>query len=212
MKTRHPPALASWLLDRLGYTALNPALAGDMLEEFRNGRSPAWYWRQTLRVIAIGAGRNAFNLQRRLMACFIGFAAQAPVAYYLWRLHAPAMIRGWAWMILAPLLILNMAVKLLTIINLSTDGKKYLRSLLLATAGGPQRRQTNLALAGFEAFAGYLLVYCISALWYRPGLSVREFANCEGIWLVLSLLWLTPALIRAHSPTSPSLQPRAGVR
>ena len=51
MNFRKPPTLAAWLLDRLGYTRQNAALAGDLLEEFQAGRSSAWYWRQTWMVI-----------------------------------------------------------------------------------------------------------------------------------------------------------------
>jgi hypothetical protein len=39
----------------------NDALAGDLLEEFRNGRSTRWYWRQVLAAIAIGGGREVAN-------------------------------------------------------------------------------------------------------------------------------------------------------
>ena len=68
MSLRQPPALAAWLLDRLGYTRQNAALAGDLLEEYRSGRSPAWFWRQTLMVIVNGIGRNAVVLQSYLKA------------------------------------------------------------------------------------------------------------------------------------------------
>lgn len=45
MSQRIPPRLATWLLNRLsGY---NQALVGDMIEEYRRGRSRLWYWRQT---------------------------------------------------------------------------------------------------------------------------------------------------------------------
>jgi hypothetical protein len=39
----------------------NEALAGDLLEEFRSGRSAGWYWRQVLGAIAIGLYRAAGN-------------------------------------------------------------------------------------------------------------------------------------------------------
>jgi hypothetical protein len=37
-----------WLLDRLG---LDPALTGDILEEWAQGHSTIWYWRQILSVV-----------------------------------------------------------------------------------------------------------------------------------------------------------------
>lgn len=46
MSFRRPPRLAVWLLQRSG-VATNEPLAGDLLEEFRRGRSVGWFWRQT---------------------------------------------------------------------------------------------------------------------------------------------------------------------
>lgn len=44
------PALATWLLEHL-MPGEKDAIAGDLVEEFRNGRSRAWFWRQALTVI-----------------------------------------------------------------------------------------------------------------------------------------------------------------
>ncbi len=45
MKSPHPPASATWLLD---HAHVDEALAGDLAEEYCNRRSPSWYWRQTV--------------------------------------------------------------------------------------------------------------------------------------------------------------------
>jgi hypothetical protein len=42
---------ACWLMDRLG---VSEAVAGDLVEQFREGRSSAWLWRQTLVAIVMG--------------------------------------------------------------------------------------------------------------------------------------------------------------
>lgn len=52
MMDRKPPKLAIWLLNTIGGARHNSALVGDFLEEFRNGRSPSWFWRQTTLVLA----------------------------------------------------------------------------------------------------------------------------------------------------------------
>jgi len=56
MTIRTPPRLARELLERLGSN--NHALAGDLAEAFRGGRSGWWYWRQVLGAIALDAVRE----------------------------------------------------------------------------------------------------------------------------------------------------------
>lgn len=51
-----PPRLAVALLDR--FLPGEEALAGDLIEEFEARPSPAWFWRQTLGAIVIGAFRQ----------------------------------------------------------------------------------------------------------------------------------------------------------
>ena len=54
MKRKDPSAVATWILEHLCPGGRNDALAGDLLEEFRQGRSSLWYWRQVLAAIAVG--------------------------------------------------------------------------------------------------------------------------------------------------------------
>jgi preprotein translocase subunit SecY len=51
-----PPSLATWLLRHLGRR--NDALSGDLLEQYRRGRSAAWYWRQALTAIVVSRRRE----------------------------------------------------------------------------------------------------------------------------------------------------------
>ncbi len=51
MKSLNPPRLAAWLLEHFGPEVNNEALAGDLCEDFRQGRSKAWYWRQVMAAI-----------------------------------------------------------------------------------------------------------------------------------------------------------------
>ncbi len=83
---RKPPALATWLLDKLGYARHSAGLTGDLLEEFRSGRSRAWFWRQTAIVIAKGTRRQAFS-EGGLAVFVIFLVVLAPIDYAFWRWH-----------------------------------------------------------------------------------------------------------------------------
>jgi hypothetical protein len=77
VNSRQPPALAVWLLKRLGVAARNEPLAGDLLEEFRNGRTAAWYWRQTFMAIAAAFGLRLHSRRLEFLALFVGWSAES---------------------------------------------------------------------------------------------------------------------------------------
>ena len=56
-----PPAAATWMLKHLVPGERNEAMAGDLLEEFRRGRSGNWYLRQILAAIVIGCFRDLIH-------------------------------------------------------------------------------------------------------------------------------------------------------
>lgn len=53
MKRREPPPLGSWMLEHLTSGDRDEALAGDLLEVYRSGRSNGWYWRQVCGACAV---------------------------------------------------------------------------------------------------------------------------------------------------------------
>ena len=53
MKRTEPPPLASRILEHCTPTSRDEALTGDLLEEFRSGRSDGWYWRQVFAACAV---------------------------------------------------------------------------------------------------------------------------------------------------------------
>ena len=77
MRRTSPPSVATWMLEHM---TVNEALAGDLLEDFRSGRSRGWYWRQVLGAIAIRCMREI-----RGHANVMLFAA-------LWSMLAPAWL------------------------------------------------------------------------------------------------------------------------
>ena len=79
MRRNQPPSLATWMLQHLTPAGRNDGLAGDLLEEFRSGRSTSWYWRQVLSAVCISC-RQMLSVNRTPLL----FAA-------LWSLGAPAV-------------------------------------------------------------------------------------------------------------------------
>src|SRR5277367_94587 len=57
MIQRVPPRLASWLLRQWGSAYYGESLAGDLVEQYQQGRSAAWYWRQVAAAILIARAR-----------------------------------------------------------------------------------------------------------------------------------------------------------
>ena len=80
MRRIDPPSTATWMLEHLTSGPRDEALAGDLLEGFRSGRSEGWYWRQALAACAIAWLNNL-----RAHGSLLAFA-------FLWSLLAPAWI------------------------------------------------------------------------------------------------------------------------
>ena len=78
MNRTEPPRPATWMLEHLTPADRDEALAGDLLESFRAGRSSAWYWRQVLAAWFVG-WLKYLSMRRSLLI----FAA-------LWSTLAPA--------------------------------------------------------------------------------------------------------------------------
>ncbi len=78
MKRLEPPAAATWMLEHLTPADRDEALAGDLLEDYRAGRTDGWYWRQALAAFAVAWGR--YFARRRALLIFA----------LLWSMLAPA--------------------------------------------------------------------------------------------------------------------------
>jgi len=72
--------VATWMLEHLNFGRDNEALSGDLLEEFRGGRSTGWFCRQVLMAIWVGLGAWA-----REFALALVFSAGWSTLYPLWR-------------------------------------------------------------------------------------------------------------------------------
>jgi hypothetical protein len=70
MKTRKPPRLAIWLLERLSTGYHGESLAGDLIEQYKHGKSQLWLWRQVAVAIVLTKRRvfepRLLNIARRV--------------------------------------------------------------------------------------------------------------------------------------------------
>lgn len=78
MSHREPPRLAAWMLEHLVAGDPDEAVAGDLLEVLRAGRTDGWYWRQVLAVCGV-SWTNALRARLPLL-----------VFAFLWSLLSPA--------------------------------------------------------------------------------------------------------------------------
>ena len=58
MRGTPPPRLAAWLFERLASGPNRESLGGDLAEQYRGGRSSAWYWRQVLMAVWASTTRD----------------------------------------------------------------------------------------------------------------------------------------------------------
>lgn len=79
MTDQQPPRVATWLAHRLVLGPRRESLLGDLIEQYRQGRSGHWYWRQVLIAIAVGTAHDlAAHKWLALRALTIGWTL-----YYL---------------------------------------------------------------------------------------------------------------------------------
>jgi hypothetical protein len=184
-------------LDRLEYTRQNTALTGDLLEEFRNGRSAGWYWRQTFAVIANGFPRHVAALAPYLLAVSAGYAVQFPVSYALWSLRFPRLVTASGWGKGALWILMQVAGWFGSAAPMKWTLGQWnvrLRPMFRAVGSDRQKRTTILALACYDSFWLGLWSYCLSAVVFWR-FSQTEFLRFESIWFVL---WVfTPAVLPA---------------
>ncbi len=84
MSVRQPPRLAIRLMDWTG--PHDEALLGDLLEEYRSGRSSWWYWRQTLMAIVVGtASEVRAHKLLTLRAVVVGWIVASLYGQFLMR-------------------------------------------------------------------------------------------------------------------------------
>lgn len=211
MNARRPPSVAVWLLDRFGYTDENPALAGDILEEFQRGRSAAWYWRQAFMAMARGSRRRTRFVRIYWLALLAGFAAELPAGYLLWRLPWFRQLHGVPPTAIAFLL----AIALLPLSDWLRErvggrSERALRRLIWSTGGQLQDRWELAEARAFQAFWIFLVADGIAAYVLR-NIPTNTWLAIHFLWLAIVALlmqWeLTPAKLGCCAEVSNSRLP-----
>lgn len=89
MSAPRPPRAATWLMNRLAPGERNESLVGDLVEEYQRRRSLAWYWKQVLVAIVVGAARDVrVHTLLALRAIVTGFGA---LGFFSWLLTRVAL-------------------------------------------------------------------------------------------------------------------------
>ncbi len=97
MKSTDPPFMATWMLEHWAFGARNDALAGDLLEEFRCGRSTGWYWRQVLAAIVIGCSREILNHRSVLLFAVLWSILSPSWVVLSWNAEVNTRAYGLMW-------------------------------------------------------------------------------------------------------------------
>lgn len=182
MNRREPPALANWLLKHSGFARQNPPLAGDLLEEFRSGRSAAWYWRQTIVVMLTGLVRAVRLSLRPLIAGVIGWAAETGIAFALWWFDFPPRL---------PNIVGTTATVVAWMYVLWSFRKKFRPQLPadevstiaeMAEKGERGEEGEGLLMLACLPFIVFLPGYCVVAMLW--GMPLWFFVFLQGGWLL----------------------------
>lgn len=98
MRPTEPPSIATWMLHHLLAGENREVLAGDLIEEFRSGRSDTWYWRQVLTAIATSGFQNVIS--HRTVLLFAALWSMLSPGWLLytaqWEMRANLIGRMWS--------------------------------------------------------------------------------------------------------------------
>jgi hypothetical protein len=184
MTSDHAPVVATWLVDRF---CGEPAVAGDLIEEYRERHSAAWYWKQSLIAIFACSGSRIWDHKwLTLRAVATGWL----FAWFVVRIVMKDIVHPW-WDAVAPPALYPAVALLPWLVNGWLIGRlhrPYSTAMVLAYAVWLVIRSTPpVYAAAVEAFAGVDGSSLVFELWSRASSVVVMI--CGG---VLSSTTLVP--------------------
>jgi hypothetical protein len=163
MTSACPPRVATWMLGHLTPGESDEALAGDLLECFRAGRSGAWYWRQVLMAIVI---RWIGSLLRHwpVLLFAAAWATLSPAWQLLiMRLHDTGNLIGPIWLLPWPWsMVCAQVLSVVETLAFVWTGIFIYLLMLLGVLGVRLQWRIRRALVG--SIAGYLLAFLCEIL------------------------------------------------
>lgn len=200
MSALKPPALATWLLGLTDCSPWNDAVAGDLLEEYQQRRSPKWYWRQVLTILGIGVSRDLRDhwvLVLRTLAVAVGFII------IFQRLHlASRLLDGAVPVIgLGPYLVVSAALE--PVVICAPAG--------LAVALTHRKQQASMVLVYAAALFVFLVCLCANrAHWTLPSVLFWESAVFAVTGALvggfLGCAWVHPPSLTLNFQTLPGAE------
>ena len=97
MRKRSPPAVATWLLTHFASAYQRDSLVGDLIEQYHQGRSRFWYWKQVAAALVVASAKVlrptlavwVARILLRLAAEAVAVTGLVSLFYELRRVEAP---------------------------------------------------------------------------------------------------------------------------
>jgi hypothetical protein len=98
MMKRSPPALATWLMEHFASDYQRESLVGDLIEQYRQGASRFWYWKQVVAALFVASAKvmrptlaaSAARILLRVAAETVAVTGLVSLFYELRRVDTPA--------------------------------------------------------------------------------------------------------------------------
>jgi len=196
MRQPEPPRSARWLLQHCSPGLRNEALAGDLLEEFHNGRSEAWYWRQVVAACTIAFFREVVNHVGILLFAALWSILAPAWLFFVFKLETHWNIVGPIWRMAWPLstlciFLFSVAEKLIFVwtgmlvyavpqmaMSRTFKFRQFKRGLFLSLTVFVAVSAAMLALAMLLPFSGH-------AMNHHTTTPLGQIAD-QGVWAIMA--------------------------